>query len=258
VTRARGRGRRRGTPSLWARVRADLSVLHDGWLTLGFPGRRDHHPALGEWAPSTAAGRAAFWLWAAAGVPVVAAVYPLALVGFAVRFYARRLFRTAVSLGRVGVAAGTAVAWSVFTAGVWLLDVPSEGVRAVAAGGAVAVASAVLSTTVARRGGRLATVAVAYPLGVTALFLPPVVAAFYWPPLADSVFPNSYALAVWLLDHPLSVAGVASFLREQFRLAGVGYVGMWAGLATVVGWTLGSLVSLADLVRPAEPVDGGD
>lgn len=200
-------------------------------------------------------GQAAFWLWAALGVPVVAAVYPLALVGFAVRFYTRRLFRTAVSLGWVGVAVGTTVAWSVFTAGVWLLDVPSEGVRAVAAGGGVAVASAVLSTAIARRGGRLSTVVFAYPLGVTALLLPPVVAAFYWPPLADSVFPNSYALAIWLLDNPLSVAGVASFLRDNFRLAGLGYVGMWTGLATVVGWLLGLFVTLADLVRPTEPVD---
>lgn len=255
MTRARGQGRRQRTPSLRSRVRTDLSVLHDGWLTLGFPGRRNHHPALGEWSPSTTVGQAAFWLWAALGVPVVAAVYPLALVGFAVRFYIRRLFRTAVSLGWVGVAVGTTVAWSVFTAGVWLLDVPSEGVRAVAAGGGVAVASAVLSTTIARRGGRLSTVVFAYPLGVTALLLPPVVAAFYWPPLADSVFPNSYALAIWLLDNPLSVAGVASFLRDNFRLAGLGYVGMWTGLATVVGWLLGLFVTLADLVRPTEPVD---
>lgn len=252
MTRARGRGRRRKTLSLWSRIQTDLSVLHDAWLTLGFRGRRDHHPALGEWAPSTPVGRVAYWLWALLGVPVVVAVYPLALVGFAVRFYTRRLFRTAVSLGWVGVAVGTTVAWSAFTAGFWLLDVPLEGVRAVAAGGGVAVLSAVLSMTITRRGGRLSTVLFAYPLGVTALFLPPVVAAFYWPPLADQVFPNSYALAIWLLDNPLSVGSVASFLRENFRLVGFGYVGMWTGLATVVGWVLGAFVTLADLVRPTE------
>lgn len=250
MTRTRGGDRHRRTPTLWSRIQTDLAVLHEAWLALGFPARRDHHPALGEWGPSTPVGRVAFWLWAALGVPVVAAVYPLALVGFAVRSYTRRLFRTADSLGRVGVAVGTTVAWSAFTVGLWLLDVPLEGVHAVAAGGGVAVLSAVLSMTITRRGGRLSTVLLAYPLGVTALFLPPVVAAFYWPPLADQVFPNSYALAIWLLDHPLSAAGVASFLRDSFRLVGLGYVAMWTGLATVVGWILGGFVTLADLVRP--------
>lgn len=254
MSRASREGRQRGTPSLRARVQTDLAVLHDAWLDLGFRSRRDHHPALGEWAPSSAAGRLAFWLWSALGVPLVAAVYPFVLVGFAVRFYVRKLFRTAVSLGWLGVAVAATVAWSALTAAVWLLDVPLVGVRAVAAGGAVAVPAAVLSLTVARRGGRLSTVLLAYPLGVTALCLPPVVAAFYWPPLADRVFPSSYALAVWLLDNPLSVGGLGSFLREEFRLAGVGYVGMWAGIATVAGWTLGALVTLADLVRPT-PVD---
>jgi hypothetical protein len=241
-------------PSLLSSVYTDLALLYDTWLTMGFPSRRDHHPALGGWEPSTTPRRVAFLVWAAFGVPAVAAVYPFAVVGFAVRFYARRLFRTAIRLGWLGVAVVASLAWTGFTAGVWLLDVPLVGVRAVAAGGGVAVLSAVASTAVARSGGRLSTVLVAYPLGVTALFLPPVVAAFYWPPLAEHVFPNSYALAVWLLEHPLAVGGVAEFLHDQFRLVGFAYLGMWTGLATVVGWALGVLVTLADLVRPA-PVD---
>lgn len=241
-------------PSLLSSVYTDLALLYDAWLSLVFPGRRDHHPALGGWEPSTTPKRVAFLAWAALGVPAVAAVYPFALFGFAVRFYARRLFRTALRLGWLGVAVVASLAWTAFTAGVWLLDVPLEGVRAVAAGGGVAVVSAIASTAVARRGGRLSTVLVAYPLGVTALFLPPVVAAFYWPPLAEHVFPNSYALAVWLLEHPLAVGGVAEFIREQFRLVGIAYLGMWSGLATVAGWTLGVLVALADFIRPA-PVE---
>jgi len=256
VSRASREGRARGTPSLWSRVQTDLTVLHGAWLDLGFRSRRTHHPALGEWAPSSTPAQVAFWLWSALGVPLVAALYPFVLVGFAVRFYVRKLFRAAVSLGWLGVAVAATVAWSALTVGVWLLDVPLVGVRAVAAGGAVAVPCAVLSLTIARRGGRLSTVLLAYPLGVTALCLPPVVAAFYWPPLADRVFPSSYALAVWLLDNPLSVAGVESFLRAEFRLAGFGYVWMWAGIATVVGWTLGLLVTLADRVRPTRASDG--
>ena len=251
MSRASREGRAGGAPSLWSRVQTDLAVLHDAWLDLGFRSRRTHHPALGEWAPSSAPARVAFWCWSALGVPLVAALYPFVLVGFAVRYYVRRLFRAAVSLGWLGVAAVATAAWSALTGTVWLLEVPLVGVRAVAAGGAVAVPSAVLSLTIARRGGRLSTVLLAYPLGVTALCLPPVAAAFYWPPLADRVFPSSYALAVWLLDNPLSVGGVGSFLRAEFRLVGAGYVWMWAGIATVVGWTLGALVTLADVVRPA-------
>jgi hypothetical protein len=248
------RARAHQGPSLLSGVYTDLALLYDAWLSMGFPSRRNHHPALGGWEPSTTSKRVAFLVWAALGIPAVAAVYPFVLAGFAVRFYARRLFRTALRLGWLGVAVVASLAWTAFTAGVWLLDVPLEGVGAVAAGGGVAVVSAIASTAVARRGGRLSTVLVAYPLGVTALFLPPVVAAFYWPPLAEQVFPNSYALAVWLLEHPLAVGGVAEFLREHFRLVGLAYLGMWSGLATVVGWTLGALVTLADFVRP-EPVD---
>jgi len=56
---------------------------------------------------------------------------------------------------------------------------------------------------------------------------------------------------VLLLENPLSVAGVAEFLRSRFTLVGFAYVGMWFGLAVPVGWLLGLLVTLADFVRPA-------
>lgn len=221
-------------------------------MILAFPQLRDHHPALGPWKPGTAVGRVAYFAWAALGVLAVAASYPLAVAGFGVRFYTRRLYRTAVSLGLLGVSVAAGVTWGAFTVAVWLLAFPNEGVVAVAAGGSVAVVSAVLATWFARRGGRATTVLFAYPFGVTALFLPPVVAAFYSQTLAARVFPGSYSLAVWLLDNPLSAVGVAEFLRSEFRLVGLGYVAMWGALATATGWLLGFLVTLADLVWPTD------
>jgi hypothetical protein len=90
----------------------------------------------------------------------------------------------------------------------------------------------------------------AYPFGVTALFLPPVVAALYSPSLGEIVFPRSDLVAVWLLDNVLDVYGLNTYLRTRFDLVGLTYVGMWFGLAIPVGWFLGLLVTLADLVRP--------
>ena len=242
------------SPSIWSLVRNDLGRLHVGWMDLAFPRQRDPHPTLGRWEPSTVPQRLAYWLWALLGVVALAVGYPLALAGFTVRFYSRRLYSTALALGILGVVVVATVVWGGLTVGVYLLDFSREGVLAVAAGGGVAVVSAALAMAFTRWGGRLTTVLFAYPFGVTAVFLPPVVAALYSPTLGEWVFPNSYSLAVWLLENPLSVAGVSEFLRSQFTLAGAAYVGMWFALAVPVGWALGLLVTLADFVRPT-PAD---
>jgi MFS family permease len=238
-------------PSVWTQLRTDLGWLHVAWMDLVFPRQRDHHPTLGRWRPSTIPQRIAYWLWALLGAVAVVAGYPFVLAGFAVRFYSRRLYSTALALGILGVVLSATLAWTALTVGVYLLEFSREGVLAVAAGGAVAVVSAALATAFARWGGRVTTVLLAYPFGVTAVFLPPVVAALYSPTLGEWVFPNSYVLAVWLLENPLSAASVAEFLRSQFDLVGVAYVGMWFVLAVPVGWALGLLVTLADVVRPA-------
>lgn len=240
-------------PSLWTQLRTDLAWLHVAWMDLVFPRQRDHHPALGQWEPSTIPEHVAYWACALVGVVVVVAGYPFVLAGFAVRFYSRRLYSTALALGVLGVVLFATLVWTGLTVGVYLLEFSREGVLAVGAGGAVAVVSAALATAFARRDGRATTVLLAYPFGVTAVFLPPVVAALYSPTLGEWVFPNSYVLAVWLLENPLSGTGVAEFLRSQFDLVGVAYVGMWFALAVPVGWALGLLVTLADAVRPTAP-----
>ena len=246
---ARNRPRATAT-DLWTQVRIDLERLHAGWMSLLFARQRDPHPVQGRPRPSTGVGRLAYRCWAALGV-VVGLLYPFVVVGFAVRYYGGRLYRAANALGLLGLLVGSALVWGALTGVVYVREFSAEGVVAVAAGGSVAAVSAVLAVVFARRGGRAATALVAAPLGVTAIFLPPVVAALYSSSLAAWVFPRSTVLAVWLLDGPLAVGGVASLLRRQFDLVGVAYVGMWFGLAVPVGWTLGAFATLADFVRGA-------
>jgi hypothetical protein len=230
----------------------DLRRFHERWMGLLFPrqvGARG--TVLGKWKPSTTAERAGYLAWGALGVPVVAVAYPLALVGAVLRFSTRRVDATAGRLGVLGVVTTMLVAWG----GLSLLARSRFTVRgflAVAAAGVVATLAAVLALAFRRIDGRPATVAFAYPLATTAIFLPPVVAALYSPVVAAVVLPTSQSLALWLLNGPLSLFGVAGFLQSTFRLVGFAYLAMWFAIAVPLGWVTGSLVTLADVVRPRE------
>lgn len=251
--------RRPGSATL-AAVRADLGRLHGGWMGLAFEAEhRGEYSVVQRRVPRTTAGAIAYWLWAALGVLPLLVVYPLSVLGLATRYYARRLDRWTASVGVAGVVGLSVVAWGLLTAATYLSPIAFEGLVAVAVAGVVATGSAVCAFYATRRGGRLATVGIGYPLGVTAIFLPPVVASLYSPTLASVVFPRSTSLAIWLLDYPLQVGGLAAFIRSAFDLQGVAYVGMWFALAVPVGWLLGGLTALAGAVRPRgapSPDDG--
>jgi hypothetical protein len=92
---------------------------------------------------------------------------------------------------------------------------------------------------------------------MTAIFLPPVVAALYSPAVADAVLPGSYSLAERFLDFLATTPfePVAAFMRAEYDLEGVAYVFMWFGIAVPLGWIVGTLVSLADVVRPKDEDD---
>ncbi|MFB6106062.1 MAG: hypothetical protein ABEJ70_03720 [Halobacteriaceae archaeon] len=228
-------------------VWADLRRLHAAWVTTAF--QPEDLPVTERRVPRTARGVWAYRLWSGIGACSLVVAYPLFVLGLAARYYARRLDRLSAALGVAGVALLSTVVWGALTAATYLSPIASEGVVAVAVAGVVATASAVLALSVTRRTGRPGTVAVGYPLAVTALFLPPVVASLYSPTLASVVFPRSESLAVWLLDNVLAVGGVAAFIRATFELEGLAYVGMWFGLAVPTGWVLGALVTLATRVR---------
>lgn len=229
----------------------DLQRLHTGWMGIVFPRQRNPHPVLGREIPESTTGRIGYRLWSLLGVPLLAISYPLAVIGLFVRFHSRRLYRTSIAIGVLGVMLLSVVVWGALVAFTYLRGYSAEGIVAVAAGGITATVSSALAVTFTRYGGRVTTVVLAYPFGVTALFLPPVVAAMYSPALAAWVFPYSDTLALWLLDGPLSAAGLAGPIRTYFDLIGIAYVGMWFAIAVPVGWGLGILVSLADLIRPS-------
>jgi len=232
-----------------AAVRHDLHTLLTGWRGLLFDRHRRSHPVAGRWRPTTPGRRLAFWAWTAVGVPLIAVVYPLAVLGFATRVIARRLDWAAGAIGVLAVIAGLALVWGGLTVVAWV-RFPTSGFLAVLAASIVATVSAALAWEASRVDGRPVTVLVAYPFAIAAIFLPPVTAALVAPSLGELILPGSESLAVWLLENPLAVGGVDEFLRREFTLANLGYIGMWFGLAVPVGWFLGGLVTLANAIRP--------
>lgn len=230
-------------------VRIDVVRLHETWMELVFPRQRTAvHQVLGKWKPRTSADRVKYRAWAALGVPIVALLYPLLLVGFAVRFNAKRFDSASTRLGVVGVLVMTTLLWGALTA-MAHVRLEFDGFLAVGAASAVAVLSAGLAALFSRVGGRGTTVLFAYPFAMNAVFLPPVVAALYDPSLSG-VLERSETLAIFLLDNVLSVYGIEAYLRSNFSLEGIAVVLMWVGIATPLGWFLGLVVTLADAVRP--------
>jgi len=232
-------------------IRIDVARLHATWMELVFPRQLDPSSVLGRWEPETGGQKAAYYAWAALGIPLVMIGYPLLLLGFATRYYAGKLDSATTRLGIVGVVLVAAVAWGLLTVGAWVRQFSTSGLIAVAAAGGVATVSAGLAVVFSRRGGRLTSVVFAYPAATTALFLPPVVAALYSPALAG-VLTGSTNLAIWILDNVLTVGGLNEIIRSRFALEGPAYVAMWFGIAVPLGWLLGSVVALADVIRPKQ------
>ncbi len=232
-------------------IRIDLQRLHESWMELVFPRQRGTgHSVLGKWTPNTTAGWIGYRLWSAIGVPIVAVLYPLALFGFMLRFYSTRIDRVAAGLGVAGVVVIATLVWGALT--VFAHQAFStDGFLAVLAAGIVATVAAGLAVVTSQAGGRPVSVVFAYPAAMTALFLPPVVAALFSPTIGDVILSGSDSLAIWLLDTVLSVGGIDQWLSEQYTLAGAAYLGMWFGIAVPLGWVIGSMVTLAELVRPS-------
>lgn len=240
-------------------IKVDVIRLHETWMELLFPRQRGAaHSVLGKWKPTTTADTVKYRVWSALGVPLIAIVYPLALLGFAARFYSRRIDRGVARVGLLGVVLLSVLVWGALTFAARVqFGASAEGFFAVAAASLTAVIASVLAVVFTRVGGRGTTILLAYPFGMTAIFLPPVVAALYSPVVADAVLPGSYDLAERFLDTLAAtpLAPISAFLRAEYDLEGVAYVIMWFAIAVPVGWIVGTLVSLADVVRPKDEDD---
>ncbi|SFS03118.1 hypothetical protein SAMN05216559_2739 [Halomicrobium zhouii] len=241
-------------PGIVGGIQIDLQRLHETWMEIVWPRQRGaNDTVLGKWTPNTQGQMLLYRAWSALGVPVIAIVYPLVLLGAVVRFQTRRIDGTATRLGLVGVVLLSLVVWGALTAlAQFQLDVAAGGVVAIAAAGGVATVSAALALATRRVGGRGTTVLLSYPFAMTAIFLPPVVAALFSPAIGDVILPGSRDFANVLLDNVARPLGLYEFFVGNFSIEGVGYALMWLGISVPLGWILGLLVTLADAVRPTE------
>ncbi|MFC4246357.1 hypothetical protein ACFOZ7_05030 [Natribaculum luteum] len=253
ATRARNSG------GIVGAVKVDLQRLHGAWMEIVFPRQRGRgHSVMGKWRPETLPQKIGYHFWSVLGTVGLLLLYPLTVIGFATRFYAAKLDSTTTRLGILGVTGVALLGWGLLTVA-WgamsymeQIDIPLDAVVAVAAASGVATVATALAATFSKVGGRGTSVALAYPFAMTALFLPPVVAALVTPSLEGYVLEPSYDLAAWLLDNVLFVGGVNEFLRTNYTLEGAAYAGMWLGFSFPLGWFFGVVVALANLVRPSE------
>lgn len=231
-------------------VRVDLRRLHESWMELFFPRQRSENASvLGKWKPETTAGSVAYGAWAVVGGLAVAVAYPLALFGVVARSLVRGADSTTTRLGLLGTVVLALIVWGALTVGAYF-RFTFRGFLAVLVAAVVATVCAGLGYVLSKVGGRGTTIALAYPSAMTALFLPPVVAAFYSPALGAVVFAGSENIAIWFLDNVFALGGINEFLRSQYDLSGVAYVLMWLGISIPLGWFVGGLVALANAARP--------
>ncbi len=233
-------------------IKADLRFLHESWMELLFQQQRGGgHPVLGRYRPKSTPRRLFYYFWAITGIPVSVLVYPFVVIGFLIRVTTMTFSQTAARLGLLGVTILVGVVWGLLAV-LAFFQLEMTEFLAVFAAAVVATVSAAASVLAHDHGGRATTVAFAYPFGMTAIFLPPIVAAVLWDPLGDILLPASNQLAIIILDDFLFVFGLNELIREAFDLEGVGFIGMWLALSFLIGWVLGTLVTLADAVRPRE------
>jgi hypothetical protein len=238
---------------LVAGIRIDLKRLHETWMEVVYPRQVDaEETVLGKWTPNSQRGWITYRLWSALGIPIIALLYPFVLVGYALRAHADRLDGIAARIGAIGVVGALAILWGALSIVAWE-QFTTAGFIAVLAASLVAVLAGLLAYLFSRVGGRFTTVLLAYPLGVTALFLPPVVAALYSPTVADIVFARSEAVARWINTNLLGVFDINERLRRTYDLRGVAHVAMWFGISVPIGWLVGMVVTLANFVRPSRP-----
>ena len=232
-------------------ITVDLKIMHETWMEVFFPRQRGaEDTVLGKWEPSTSRETVTYNLWAALGIPVIALLYPLVLLGYFFRYQARKINVTAARLGFFGVVIVFTLLWGGLVALIYIQfsDVfTTVEIIAIAAASGVAVMSSALSFIFWRLGGRGTTVLLAYPFAVTAIFLPPVVAALFHPVLEDIIIARSDEMARWMFQNSPDV--IQDQLGQIDRQEGH-HVIIWFAISFPVGWLIGSIVTLANLIRP--------
>lgn len=235
-------------------VKIDLRKFHETWMELVFPRQRDpDHSVLGKWQPETPREKVTYNGWSFLGVPVIGVLYPLALFGVIVRFQARQIDVSIQKLGAVGVFLLAVAVWGGLAALVeFQLNFPRDEANAVIGASVVAIISTALALLFRHVDGRPTTVVFSYPLALTAIFLPPVVAALLSDQVAQFSIVYSEEVAVFIQDDVLARVGLKEYFVDNFDRNGGAYVIMWVLISVPLGWLLGVMVSLANFIRPTE------
>ncbi len=233
-------------------IRYDLRVMHETWMEVFFPRQRGAaDTVLGKWKPESTGEVITYRLWSGIGVPVVGVVYPLVLLGYFIRYQTHKINVTASRLGFFGIILLFTLLWGGLTALVYveLQGALEDGaVVGIAAASTVAVVSAALSYIFWRLGGRFTTVFLAYPFAMTALFLPPVVAALFYEPLGEVIIGQGDDLFRWMFR--TGPESLTEPLGDRFDRQEHHHAIIWFIISFPVGWVLGILVTLANVIRP--------
>ncbi|WP_136689912.1 hypothetical protein [Halorhabdus amylolytica] len=234
-------------------VRIDLKRLHESWMEIVYPRQVDaDQTVLGKWTPDSQRGWITYRAWGVLGWLLLAIVYPMVLFGYVMRAQTSRLDWVAAYIGAIGTFLVLTIMWGSLTVVAHLELTNQDEVFAVLVASVVAVIAGMLAYLFRTVGGRVTTVLFAYPFAMTALFLPPIVAAFYNPTIQDAIFAQSTDVAHWINDTVLSYGGIAETLRARFDLEGIAHAIMWFGISFPVGWLIGVVVTLANYVRPSD------
>ncbi len=246
-----------GNQSVVDAVRVDLRKFHETWMELVFPRQRGaQHSVLGKWTPETPREKLTYNGWSVVGIAVIAVLYPMALAGVIVRFHARRIEFSIERVGAVGVFLLAVLVWGGLAALVeFRLNFPADEANAIVAASVVAILATGLALVFRAIDGRPVTVLLSYPLGMTAIFLPPLVAALLSDQLAQFTIVYSEDIAVFIQDDVLAEVGLKEYFVRNFDRDGGAYVIMWVGISVPLGWLLGVMVTLADFIRPKDDDD---
>jgi len=239
-------------------MRVDLKKFHETWMGLLYPRQRGaDNTVLGKWRPQTTRERVTYNGWSALGALAIVVLYPLALFGVIVRFNARKIDVSVEKIGAIGVVLLAVLVWGGLAALVeFRLDFGDQRGNAIIAASVVAILASGLAVFFRYIGGRITTILFAYPLGMTAIFLPPVVAALVSPSMAQFSIAYAEDVAVFVQDDVLAEVGLKEYVVDNFEREGFAYVLIWIGISVPLGWLLGTTVALADFIRPKGT--GGD
>jgi len=235
-------------------IRFDLTKFHETWMELLYPRQRGaSDTVLGKWQPQTPREKVTYNVWAALGALVVAVLYPLALFGVIVRFHARKIDVSVEKLGAIGVMLLAILVWGGLSALVEFrlsARFAPQQANAIIAASVVAIIATGLAVLFRTIGGRITTVALAYPFGMTAIFLPPVVAALVSEDVAQFSIVYAEQIADLFREEVLAPVGLKETVNQKFDMTELAYVIIWLAVSVPVGWLLGTTVALADFIRP--------